>query len=373
MLLRGVTIAYFLLASSLLAAGQYRLTIKIELLPDNHKNEQLFVAGNFNGWNPVLTKIVDNNFTQDGLKSGIYEFKITRGGWDKVEVSAQGADIANRFVKLVSDTVIYINILGWKDDFAQTVKQRTASKNVIVPDTAFNIPQLSRTRNIRIYLPPDYSISTKRYPVVYMHDGQNLFDEYTAGYGEWGVDETMDSFFTKKRLSCIVIGIDNGPKRLNEYNPYYTSRFGDGEGDYYTDFIVKTLKPYIDKNYRTKTGKSFTAIAGSSMGGLISMYAALKYPNIFGASGVFSPSFWIAPKMADYVKKRGRLMKSKVFFYAGGQESEEMVGDVKKIVWLLSKQHSNTIKFLINENGRHNEAAWKKYFPYFIQFWLMSK
>jgi predicted alpha/beta superfamily hydrolase len=197
--------------------------------------------------------------------------------------------------------------------------QHTVSKNVTVIDTAFFIPQLKRTRRVWIYLPESYNASRlKKYPVLYMHDGQNVFDEATSFAGEWGVDEALDSL-TEKTKECIVVAVDNGgDKRMNEYNPYDHKKFGKGEGDKYVDFLVKTLKPFIDKKYRTLKDRPNTFIAGSSMGGLISLYAVLKYPKIFGGAGVFSPAFWVAPALYNEIKKKTGAVNAKVYFMAGG-------------------------------------------------------
>ncbi len=162
---------------------------------------------------------------------------------------------------------------------------------------SFIIPQLNRERRIWMYLPPDYEVSNEAYPVVYMHDAQNLFDETTSYSGEWSVDETLDRLFKDKNLKLIVVGIDNGgEKRLDEYSPWKNEKYGGGEGDAYLDFVVNTLKPYIDNNFNTLKDKTNTAIIGSSMGGLISHYAALKYPEVFGKIGVYSPAFWFSPR-----------------------------------------------------------------------------
>jgi predicted alpha/beta superfamily hydrolase len=111
------------------------------------------------------------------------------------------------------------------------------------------MPQLGRQRRIWIYLPAGYTSSPKRYPVIYMHDGQNLFDDYTSGYGEWGIDEMMDKVSPQNQ--CIIVGIDHGGDfRVTEYDPY-DSKYGKGRGDDYVEFLVKALKPYIDAHYKT--------------------------------------------------------------------------------------------------------------------------
>ncbi|MBL0307611.1 MAG: alpha/beta hydrolase [Chitinophagaceae bacterium] len=245
----------------------------------------------------------------------------------------------------------------------------SASGNVIIIDTAFGIPQLQRSRKIWIYLPAGYSTSKKKYPVLYMHDGQNVFDSATAYAGEWGVDEFLDSVKLKE---SIVVAIDNGlNKRMNEYNPYDSERFGKGEGGLYVDFLVKTLKPYIEKKYRTKKCRKSRFIAGSSMGGLISLYAVLKYPRVFGGAGIFSPAFWVAPKIYDDIQSKGRKVKGKLYFYAGKQEGETMVPYMLKAFEALTAVSRSKISTVIRDEGKHNEATWRKEFPLFYE-WLLK-
>ncbi len=251
------------------------------------------------------------------------------------------------------------------------IKPVTASSNVCIIDTAFLIPQLNRTRRIWIYLPPSYCDGTnKKYPVLYMQDGQNLFDEATSFAGEWGVDEYLD---TAKVKECMVVGIDNGSdKRMNEYNPYDNKQFGKAEGDLYADFLVKTLKPFIDGNFRTLKKKENTFISGSSMGGLISLYALLKYPKIFGGAGIFSPSFWISgTKIYDDIKAKGEKAKAKIYFYGGKLESETMVTDMLKAFEEMAAVSKSKMTIVIRDDGKHNEPTWRKEFPLFYE-WIIK-
>jgi len=298
---------------------QHVVQFVISSLPaKNSTDSNLFLAGSFNGWNP---RDKNYQFQKKGnyvlgikLADGMYEYKITRGGWDKVECRKGGADIQNRVLKLSSDTIIDIMVDEWADNIERKPGVSTAGKNVHIVDTAFLIPQLNRTRRVWIYLPTGYSTSEKRYPVLYMHDGQNVFDDLTSFAGEWNVDETLDSIGNHAR-EMIVVAVDNGEaKRINEYYPYDMAKYGKGEGDQYVDFLVKTLKPFIDKTYRTEKGKNTTFIAGSSMGGLISMYAILKYPRVFGGAGIFSPAFWIGPQIFDDIRAKGAKVNSKIYF-----------------------------------------------------------
>jgi predicted alpha/beta superfamily hydrolase len=368
-----VPIAIGIMLSTPIMAQQ---TVHMELtqLPSYHPTgSDIYIAGSFNGWNPHDEKY---KFTKDdqghyyfdlSLSAGNYEFKITRGGWDKAECKTGGNSIQNRTLAIPGDNKIRLTVEEWADRYPAKPKVSTASKNVHILDTAFLIPQLNRTRRIWIYLPSEYSINTsKRYPVLYMQDGQNVFDDATAYAGEWGVDEFMDSL---KEAQCIVVAIDHGgDKRMTEYNPYDNAKFGKGEGKQYVDFLVKTLKPYIDKNYRTLMDKQNTAIAGSSMGGLISMYAVLQYPKVFGKAGVFSPSFWITDKkIFDDIRKKGSKVNSFIYLYGGKQEGGQMVLDMVKAIETFPAQSKVKIVSAVREEGQHNEARWKLEFPLFYR------
>ena len=375
---------FFLIFNSVSAQIHVRFIVKQH--PSLHAMDTIYVAGSFNTWNPSDNRYQfkpvnsDSPFIDLQLAAGNYEYKLTRGSWNKVETSKNGKDAGNRSLILAKDTAIKIFINGWKDDFKieAVARQHTASSHVSVLDSAFYIPQLNRTRRIWLYLPDDYSKTKKRFPVLYMHDGQNLFDEATSGFGEWGVDECLDSLFRQGKKECIVIGIDNGAKRMNEYNPYEFKPYGNGEGDKYVDFLVKTLKPYIDKSLRTLPDKKNTFIAGSSMGGLISLYAVMKYPTVFGGAGIFSPAFWTASGLEKDVNKMTKKMRSKLFFYAGGKEGDRMIPDMKKIEADIKAlpayrtgRSSAKIYKRIDPDAKHNEAAWRKYFPEFYK-WILN-
>lgn len=353
--------------------GQFTVKFEVVQQPLKHKDEILFVAGNFNGWDPGLqsfkfSKSNNEHFVLEvkNVPRGLIEYKITRGSWAKVECAANGAAFSNRVAKISSDTTLQIKIEEWADDIPSRPPVSTRTKNVFVMDTAFLIPQLNRKRRVWIYLPEDYAFSKKQYPVLYMHDGQNLFDAITSSFGEWGLDEMMDTVKPKKQR--IIVGIDHGDnKRMTEYNPY-SSRFGKGEGDEYVDFLVQNLKPYIDKHFRTKSDASNTSIAGSSMGGLISFYAVLKYPAVFGSAGVFSPAFWIAPEITSKVEKSVSI-KSRFYFVCGDLEGEQMTKDMQLIYQEVKKKGSSKSAYRVVANGQHNERFWQKELPAFYD-WL---
>ena len=369
------------------AMAQSTIRLEVTSLPHYHPSgSNIYAAGSFNGWNaqdPNYKFQHDKNgdyFLDLKLDKGSYEYKITRGGWDKAECQKDGEAIANRNLKIDENSTIKLTIEEWADRFPHAPKKNTATKNVQIIDTAFLIPQLKRTRRVWIYLPDCYAECKKKFPVLYMHDGQNVFDDATSYSGEWGVDEYLDSLGMDAK-ECIVVAIDNGGiKRLNEYSPYDFSlsdlggsiKSNKGEGDQYVDFLVKTLKPFIDKNYRTAKDKANTAIAGSSMGGLISLYAVLKYPKVFGAAGVFSPAFSIAPEIFDDIKAKGKKVTSKIYFYAGKQEGERMVPDMLKAYEAMSKISKAKMQAVIRNDGRHNEPTWREEFPLFYE-WINNK
>ena len=378
---------FILTLFTLPATAQQKLRIEINSLPSNSPaNISIFLAGSFNGWNPQnksyqFQKNEKGYFLELSLNPGFYEYKITRGSWDKVECTKEGKDIGNRTLKIDADATVELSVEGWKDLFASSSQPRksTANKNVSIIDTAFFIPQLNRTRRIWIYLPPSYNSSTKKYPVLYMHDGQNVFDDATSFSGEWGVDEAIDTLGAKTK-EYIVVGIDNGgDKRLNEYSPYdfnlsgiaANNRSNKGEGVNYVDFLVKTLKPFIDKRYRTLKDKNNTVTAGSSMGGLISMYAVLKYPKVFGGAGVFSPAFWVGPKIFDDIRAKGKKVKAKIYFYAGDEEGETMVPMTIRAFNEMHRVSKSRMAAVIRSGGKHNEARWRIEFPLFYE-WLMN-
>jgi predicted alpha/beta superfamily hydrolase len=251
-------------------------------------------------------------------------------------------------------------------------KENTASKNVQIIDTAFYIPQLDRKRRVWIYLPKDYLSTTKKYQVLYLQDGQNVFDKATSFIDEWGVDECLDTLIEKGVAPSIVIAVDNGSNfRMTEYNPYPHQQFGNGEGDKYVDFLVNTLKPFVDKHYRTLNSSENTAIAGSSMGGLISYYAAIKYPNVFGKAGIFSPSFWIAPQLYNYTDSMSTKITSKFFFSMGSLEGQEYIDDMQKMAEQLGANSKTLIYAIVAEGENHNEKNWRNQFAEFYK-WIMA-
>jgi len=358
------------------SGAQYTLRLMVNNVATK-KQDAIYVTGSFNNWNPKDEKYKLKPFgtTRRGivlkdLVTGKYQFKFTRGSFDKVETTAKGEDVQNHEIDLTADESQEFAIPGWKDDYPERQKPNTATPQVKIVDTAFLIPQLNRRRRVWAYLPKDYDKSNKKYPVIYMQDGQNLFNEQTAAFGEWRIDETIDSITDKGGKGAIIIGIDNGAeKRMNEYNPYDHKDYGKGEGNEYVDFLALTLKPFIDKKFRTLKDSAHTFVAGSSMGALISLYAVVKYPHIFSGAGIFSPSFFAAKNLYNDVvtAQWGRGFR-RFYFYAGRQESENMVYDMDKMIAVIEKKGQYETQRVVSPIGKHNEAAWAKEFAHFYTF-----
>ena len=370
------------------ASGQ--LTLRIQAPADTPPTADVFVAGSFNGWNPAnpayrLAREPSGEYAitlPPEVRGGI-EFKFTRGSWEAVEVDSGGADVPNRrFTIPATGAATYAGVVPrWRDPSVPRPRPASSARaTVTVIDTAFAIPQLGRTRRVWVYVPPDYTATRRRYPVLYMHDGQNLFDNATGFAGEWGVDETLDSLHAAGDPGVIVVAVDNGgTHRLDEYSPWTNPRYGGGEGDEYVDFLVHTLKPYIDAHFRTLPDRVNTGVAGSSMGGLISLYAVLRYPDVFGRAGVFSPAFWFAPAVFDSVAAADPPRAgTRVYLVTGGQEGNEpevYAGDHRRMVQALAAagfDPGEELEFALRPQGTHSEGFWRQEFAA-AYLWLFRR
>jgi alpha-glucosidase len=254
--------------------------------------------------------------------------------------------------------------------------QSTASKQVST--FIIEAPQLETQKKIWVYLPKDYETSENPYPVIYMHDAQNLFDEKTSYVGEWKIDEYLDSIHENQ---SIIVGIEHGnEKRIDELTPYVTEKYGGGKGDLYLDFIVQQLKPKIDSTYKTLKVAKHTTIFGSSLGGLISLYAVVKYPEIFGKAGIFSLALWINKnEMIEYINQNTIDADKRFYFLVGSEEGKTMKGasamvsDQHEMVQLLLDKGISD-KYIVDKvipNGHHNETLWSTQFPE-AYLWLIK-
>lgn len=234
-------------------------------------------------------------------------------------------------------------------------------------------PQLENERDVVVYLPPGYPAPGKRYPVVYMHDGQNLFDDLTSFAGAWHVDEAMEHA-SRKGLEALVVGIYNmGEERCDEYSPFVDAKSGGGRGDLYLDFIVETLKPIIDADFATNPTREATGIAGSSMGGLISIYALFRSSKTFGYAGAMSPAFWFADRaIYDFVEAAPHV-SVRIYIDVGTREGNAVLDDVRRMCELLRRKgyrNGQDLLCVVEPGGHHREAAWARRLPTEIRFFL---
>jgi predicted alpha/beta superfamily hydrolase len=234
-------------------------------------------------------------------------------------------------------------------------------------------PQLGNVRDVQVYLPPSYADTGRHYPVVYMHDGQNLFDATTSFAGEWHVDETLERI-GPSGFETIVVAIPNmGADRAAEYTPFEDRYRGGGRGDAYLDFIVHTLKPGIDRQFRTRRERTHTGIMGSSLGGLISLYAFFRHPGVFGFAGVMSPALWWADRaILDYVAGYARW-GGRIYLDIGTAEGRAQVRNARLMVRLLrrsAERPRRNLMYVEDRGAVHHESAWSARFERAVRFLL---
>lgn len=253
------------------------------------------------------------------------------------------------------------------DIYQHTVEHPTTISGRVRIMRGAHSPQLDVDRDIIVYLPPSYHESKTRYPVVYMQDGQNLFDAGTAfGGQEWHVDETMETLAAEGIEAIIVAPYHGGEKRIQEYNPF--PHVWRGKGTLYLDWLEHTVKPMIDRDFRTLTEREHTGILGSSMGGLISMYAYFHRSNIFGMAGVMSPAFWIGGGAIYASVQDAPYIEGKIYLDNGTRETS-----ARRMNAMLVKKGYTPCKnllYVVEQHAEHTESAWARRMPAALRFLL---
>lgn len=358
---------------------EYNEKTQVDFYLDSEKDDDrpIFISGHFNHW-----KEGDLDYRMQKIGMGKYHlrkhfsagafplrYKYQKGGRDQEELDRWGNPTSVRILnKGVSKTEDYT--YRWKLNGLAADTQLLPQKFIIEDD--FEIPQLKKRRRVWALVPCDYYQTKKRYPVLYLQDAQNLFDE-RAPFGNWGIDQKMAILKELGYGDLIIIAIEHGGKdRIKEYSPFETEQFGEGEGDLYARFIVETLKPYVDKKFRSEPHRINTGIGGSSMGGLISTYTAMHYPEVFSKWMIFSPSLWLSNKIftkADSFKYNDPTF---VYLYGGKEESESMESDLRKMSAILDDKsllHNMEYNLSIHPHATHNEHWWGAEFPKAVK-WL---
>jgi predicted alpha/beta superfamily hydrolase len=279
--------------------------------------------------------------------------------------------------------------VAWLDYYTHYNSSAGSITGIIRVAPELHSPQLGNSRDILVYLPPSYHQTERRYPVIYMQDGQNLFDDATSYAGEWGVDETMETLALEEGIEAIIVGIPNaGIQRVDEYSPFRDRRLGGGRGDDYLAFVCETIKPRIDRDFRTLPGRKHTGILGSSLGGLISLYAFFERRPVFGFAGVMSPSLWFAGEaIFDYVAS-AVYAPGKLYLDAGTREYGEHHGggrvhratasrryyaSVRRMKGLLVRKGYRPLRDIMHVEEKwagHSESSWARRLPPALRFLL---
>jgi len=356
------------------------------------KPNDLFVAGNLKvlgQWRPDGLRLEQS---KDGWYRGEFlvapgtevAFKITGGSWTEVEKDSEGRDIRNRQFKISSmadgkPQPIVVTVEQW----ASPQQVRSSVTGKLVMHEKFNSKHLPSSRHVSVWLPPGYDSSSERYPVLFLHDGQNLFDEATAAFGvEWQADETTTELIDNKEISpVILVGIWNTPERIDEYTFTKDSQLQrGGQGLGYIQFVADELKPFIDGTYRTRSDRDSTWIGGSSLGGLISMHACLVRPDVFGGCLAFSPSLgWDEERLLKTLQTGSKWPSDvRLCFSMGTKEGQNSdshsvnLSRARRLVEVLRPSDSASIQFQEYPDGTHDERAWFTQFPTAMKFLLGS-
>jgi predicted alpha/beta superfamily hydrolase len=349
----------------------------IILTTDEDDARPVYISGNFNNWRTqvkefMMEKIGNNlyhyKFSHDFDYPVELLYKFTKGDWSEVEIDSHGNRTENRST-LVHTGIQKEHVARWRKNWLP-FKQSFLPQVQLISDE-FQIPQLNKTRKIWALLPHDYDNSSENYPVMYLQDAQNLFNE-SAEFGNWEIDKKLAVMSEYKIGKIIIIAIEHAEEdRIKEYNVGKTV-LGKGQGKKYIRFVTDTLKPFVDSNFRTKKEREFTGIGGSSMGGLVSIFSGLRNPEVYGKLMIFSPSLWVVPELKIDTKKANNA-DTKIYLYAGGDESKTMIEHTESfkdnlISSEFVKDKSN-INLSINRQGKHSETYWSDEFPKAIE-WL---
>lgn len=371
-----------------LAAGARaaRVTFVLVDLPrETPAGAALYLASNAAGWDPARPEWAfarvpggPPRLTLDLPAGTLLQFKVTRGSWDAVETLAGGTARDNRLLEVRGDREVELRVERWADAGPPGGPLSTQNGDVERLAGVFS-PELGNRRDVLVWLPPGYRDGARRYPVVYMHDGGNVFDASTSFAGvEWRADETAAELARRGR-PLIVVAVAASPdgQRLSEYGPWPVPALGAaGRGDAYADFVARTLKPLIDARFRTRPGRASTAVLGSSMGGLVSLYMALRDPEVFGFAGALSPSLWFADSRAfSWVDSRPPAREApRVWLDMGAQEGDTQAQAQRNVA--LAREMARRLRrrgvetrFVV-ARGAHTETAWAERLPAVLEWWL---
>jgi predicted alpha/beta superfamily hydrolase len=367
---------------SIFAQTQANLTVIVSS-PDLEDTSKVFITGNqieFGGWHPDKVPLDKENGlwkTTFSFEVGtILEFKFTKGSWLNEALDSNGFIPQNYSFSINSDTTVKYTINNWRNGEEEEVNYPGQITGEVRYHESMTYPGLL-PRDVIVWLPPGYSENEdERYQVLYMHDGQNIVDPATntVTHVDWQVDETLDSLIRKDEIDpTIVVGIYNTSNRRPEYSPTDT-------GYTYMKFVVEKLKPFIDSTYRTKPEREYTAIAGSSMGGIISFMFLWHYNDVFSKAICMSPAFKVVEPtrsinvnyVDDVINYNGPRKNIRVYIDNGGVGIEQIIqpGIEEMITALESKGYKKGVDyiFMLDKKAVHTESAWAERLPDAIKF-----
>lgn len=369
----------FFFAVSFLYAQEKEYIVAIKVTAEIEDSAKIYIVGNLKelgSWNPASVELekVDNKTWQKSFSFPIntaLEFKFTKGSWATEALTNNKTVPSNYILKVERDTAFQAEINYWKE----TTEPVKVFKGQITGTVKYhkNLEwEGLKPRDVIVWLPPGYEEKiNEKYPVLYMHDGQNIVDPKTSSFGvDWQIDEVADSLIRANKIQpIIIVGIYNTENRNSEYRNI-------DSGFVYMDFVINKLKPLIDKTYRTKSDKENTANGGSSLAGLTSLMFVWEQPEVFSKAICMSPAFKIAN--IDYVseveKYIGEKKKIKMFFYNGGITLEERLqpGIDEMIKTLISKgfELNKDLFFVKEKNAEHNESSWAKNIPEVLELFF---
>jgi predicted alpha/beta superfamily hydrolase len=363
-------------------------TFQLAVPADTPADAGVFLAGNLLAppWRPDGARMTRTaagaySVTIDLPAGTTLEYKFTRGSWATVEKNAAGGDIGNRRLQVSSSETkqtVTNTVLQWGAPGAAAIRPASSLTGHFKMHADVASTHLANRRNVLVYLPPRYDADPEsRYPVLYMHDGQNLFDRATAfGGHEWEMDETAEALIAAGKIQpLIIVGIYNTGARMTEYTPVGATPAAGRNGDDYERFVIEELKPFIDRTYRTRPGREDTAVAGSSLGGLISLEMTMHHPETFGKAGVVSPSlFWnngqAIQEAADHARQ-GDLSDERLWIDIGTNEQPlppgasviPAVQNARRLVAEFRKaglSEGVNYTYLEVPGGEHNETWWAR-------------
>ena len=353
--------------------------MKFTLTTSDTDGREIYICGNFNQWKPKDPLFKLNMKFADVFEIDIddqilpekIEYKFTKGGWENVELDEYANITPNRKArKSTGETEDHVPM--WRCNWGPFKAEFFPITQVISEE--FYIPQLNRHRKVWILLPFDYYSSEKNYPLLYLQDAQNLFNEGSE-FGNWEIDKKLSVLAEYGRGDIIVVAVEHGSEsRIAEYIFDNDSIAKKSEGKKYIRFITDTLKPFVDQHFRTKKEREHTGIGGSSLGGLISIYSGFLYPEVYSKLLIFSPSLWVEPNNNFPMLSFSTPYKTKVYLYGGEKEGSQMVERILDFEQNMKKWEEQRLfdfefRTSINGSGTHNEFYWSQEFPRAVE-WL---